>query len=590
MARSSLSAFVPSKDATLRGLRHLAQRLGLAAVQGHEPADEDEPSTTRSSGSRCLASRGTATASSTAAIRRRRRGRRRRRSTRTTRSSSTASARRSRRTCSSTRTRANPQRFHTLQTTEDERFAILTSPSAARARTATRCTSAICAEAPRRRVRRRSSPTIYRRLVRRRRQRRRQAARADQPRGAELACRARSIRRSPEEAQLDGRAARTPEPLQSAATAGGKLFATYLKDVTTRAYVSRPRRHARERGRAARARRGGRSWRLARRHVRVLHVQLAQRAADDLPLRHRDARRATCSAGRACPATIPKRFETKQVFYASKDGTRVPMFLVHRKGLTLDGNNPTLLYGYGGFNIVAVADVQRRAAGDSRTRRRLRVGEPAWRRRVRRVLAPAGHEAAQAERLRRLHRRGRVADRQQVHVAGERLAIQGGSNGGLLVGAVMNQRPELFRVGIAQVGVMDMLRFQKFTIGWNWIADYGSSDNPEEFKALFAYSPLHNIRPAVQSIRRRSSRRPITTTAWCRRTRSSTPRRCRSSPARRGPSSSGSRRKSGHGPSNLTKQLETDGRRLRLHALQSRRHLNWRLADALSIARTRLAR
>jgi prolyl oligopeptidase len=187
------------------------------------------------------------------------------------------------------------------------------------------------------------------------------------------------------------------------------------------------------------------------------------------------------------------RYETRQVFFNSKDGTRVPMFLVHRKGITLDGTNPTLMYGYGGFNVSTVpafsplrlglleqgfvyASVNMRGGNE--------YGEP-W------------HDAGTKTRKQNVFDDFIAAAEWLIankYTSPARLAMQGGSNGGLLVGAVMNQRPELFRVAIPQVGVMDMLRFHKFTIGWNWVADYGSSDNAEEFKALYAYSPLHNIR------------------------------------------------------------------------------------------------
>ena len=191
-----------------------------------------------------------------------------------------------------------------------------------------------------------------------------------------------------------------------------------------------------------------------------------------------------------------ENYETRQVFFHSKDGTRVPMFLVHKKGLPLDGNNPTILYGYGGFNISLTPGFRTSRlpwleAGGIWATANLRGGGE---------YGEQWHQAGMLDRKQNVFDDFIAAAEfliEEGYTSPEKLAIYGGSNGGLLVGAVVNQRPELFAAAMPAVGVMDMLRFQNWTIGWAWTSDYGSSDNEHMFPVLYGYSPYHNLQPGV---------------------------------------------------------------------------------------------
>ncbi len=284
------------------------------------------------------------------------------------------------------------------------------------------------------------------------------------------------------------------EVLSSANTAGGQLFCSYLKDVNTKVYqhdldgklvreIALPALGTAE---------GFNGWR----DDTAIFYTFTSFTFPPTIYKYEIAAGKSDVFRKAEVKFSPADYEVKQVFYESKDKTRVPMFIVYKKGLAIDGRNPCYLTGYGGF------DISVQPAFSPSLIVLLENGcvfaEPNLR---------GGGEYGES-----WHKAGMLKNKQNVfddfiaaaeyliktgYTSKDKLAIAGASNGGLLVGAAMTQRPDLFKVALPAVGVMDMLRYHKFTLGWGWAVEYGSSDNEENFKALYAYSPLHNIREGV---------------------------------------------------------------------------------------------
>jgi len=283
-----------------------------------------------------------------------------------------------------------------------------------------------------------------------------------------------------------------PHLLEYVTLAGGRLFATYLQDVSTHVQV-----HALD-GKllssvALPAPGSAVGFAGEAQDAEVFYTFSAMNRPATL-FRY-DIAKASSEVFRApeIPGFDPARYESRQVFFKSRDGTRVPMFIVHKKGLKLDGHNPTILYGYGGFNIslspyFSPTRIAWLEQGGVFAMANLRGGGE---------YGEAWHEAGMRLNKQNVFDDCIAAAEYLIHekiTSPERLALQGGSNGGLLVGAVINQRPDLFKVALPQVGVMDMLRFQKFSAGSGWVSDYGSSDDATQFKYLLGYSPLHNLK------------------------------------------------------------------------------------------------
>jgi len=286
----------------------------------------------------------------------------------------------------------------------------------------------------------------------------------------------------------------TTELLQSISTGGGKLFAFYLKDASSKVlqldYSGKIEKEI------VLPAIGSVSGLSGTRDEKTLFYSFVSFTTPSTIYNY-DIENGQSALFRQPEVKFnPDDFEIKQIFYTSKDQTRVPMFIVHKKGIKLNGKNPTFLYSYGGFNVnmtpsFNVARILFLENGGVYAMPCLRGG---------------GEYGEEWHRAGMLEKKQNVFDDfiaaaeyliSEKYTSSEKLAINGGSNGGLLVGAVMLQRPDLFRAALPAVGVLDMLRFQKFTVGWGWMVEYGSSDNEKDFEYLYKYSPLHNIQNGV---------------------------------------------------------------------------------------------
>lgn len=286
-----------------------------------------------------------------------------------------------------------------------------------------------------------------------------------------------------------------PDAMTGASAVGGRLLLSYLRDAST--LVRRHGLDGKLQGEVQLPGVGTASGFGGRVQDRETFFNYTSLTTPSAVYRYDVAANKVSLFKRPQTAFDAEQFETRREFVTSKDGTRFPIFLAHKKGLKLDGTNPTLLYGYGGFNVsmtpsYGITSAAWMKMGGVYVLASIRGGGE---------YGSAWHEAGTKLKKQNVFDDFIAAGEwlvAQKYTQPAKLAINGGSNGGLLVGAVLNQRPELFGAAVPQVGVMDMLRFHKFTIGWAWVPDYGSSENAEEFKALAAYSPLHTIKSGVK--------------------------------------------------------------------------------------------